>query len=74
MYGKRKYGRLHKPDAIQSEPIIPNSLPTFVCSKCKQIKLQSTGYSDIRLTLDIKPNPCYRICIACSTMLETWFK
>ena len=74
MYGKRKYGRLHKDKAEVVEPVAPVSLPTFICSKCKSIKLQASGYTDIFLTLEIHPKKPYRICTTCSVLLETWLK
>ena len=37
MYGKRKYGRQDK----SIEQSIDNSVPTFICSRCKKIYNQS---------------------------------
>ena len=70
-YGTHKYGRIHKDKPAPLESSISSSLPTFICSKCKILKLQSTGYVDILLYKSSRP---YRICTRCSLFLETWIK
>ena len=70
MYGKRKYGQ--NKVATSTNEIVSPGAPTFVCSKCKVLKLQSTGYSDICITLEFKSNKQCRICASCSMLLEAW--
>lgn len=69
MYGRKPYGRIDKP-VDKSE--VDSSGPTFLCSKCHRIKLQSTGYTDILLTPQVQSNKLYRICTDCSVLLKTW--
>ena len=68
MYGKKRYRPIQKP--LDQAP--PPSDPTFVCSKCQRIKLQTTGYTDISLTPQIQPTKNYRICTECSLLLQAW--
>jgi len=71
MYGKRRYRHNR---VIESE-VVPPGAPTFVCSKCKVLKLQSTGYTDISLILEeSKLHKPYRICTDCTTLLDAWIK
>ncbi len=67
MYGHKRYDRHIKP---VEQPAVGD--PTFVCSKCQIVKLQSTGYTDIFLTTQINPKKPYRICTDCSVLLQTW--
>lgn len=72
MYGHKRYGKTIKPTEQIAVPAVDSNTPTFVCSRCHRIKLQVSGYTDIFLTLQIKPNDLYRICVDCSVLLQTW--
>lgn len=71
MYGKRKYRPLQK--AMQ--PIVKDdSLPTFQCAKCKALKQQITGFTDLSVTQDGRVKILGRICSSCIILLETWVR
>ena len=73
-YGSRKYGKTSKPvEQLQTIPAL-NSTPTFVCSKCKQVRQLPPGHIDVFITVENKTKMGYKICWGCSVLLETWIK
>jgi hypothetical protein len=72
-YGKgNKYGR----SRVTQENVQPNppSIPTFICSHCGNIKIQS----DKTITLTAVKNSAIfisgRICEDCGKLLQDWVK
>lgn len=73
MYGKRRYRPISK--LVEQIPVVQQSSdPTFICSKCKQIRTLLPGHIDILITVANKANLGYKICWGCSVLLETWIK
>lgn len=71
MYGgKRKYGT-KKAVAIPS-PVPVEAQPTFICSKCKQLKNQKDGYLDIPIVELGRVTKIFRICNTCVLLLKMW--
>ena len=70
MYGRKKFRPISKPVEVVTP--VSQHLPTFICSKCKQIKTLLSGYSDINLTLDGSTKMQYRICKRCFDLLGAW--
>jgi hypothetical protein len=72
MYGRKKYRSLSK--SIEAVSQVDNSVPTFICSKCKQIRQSPPGHIDVLITVANKTNLGYKVCWGCSVLLETWMK
>jgi hypothetical protein len=72
MYGKKHYRQIIK----QTDPIaaIDSSIPTFVCSKCNQVRPLSPGHIDVHVTVENKTKLSCRLCWGCSVLLEAWMK
>lgn len=71
MYGKRLYGRKLPNDL---PPAVQPSQPTFLCIKCKAVKQQSIGFTDLSVMENGKVKILGRICHTCVILLETWVK
>ena len=67
MYGKKRYGRVNKP--AEQPKVVDNSVPTFVCPKCSNIK--NINMPHVELTILEKGQLlCYtKMCKNCSNWL-----
>jgi hypothetical protein len=73
MYGKRRYRPISK--SAEQVPVVQQSSdPTFICSKCKQVRPLPPGHIDILVTVENKTKMSYKICWGCSVLLENWIK
>lgn len=73
MYGHKRYGKTIKPKEL-IVPTIDSTSPTFICSKCKQIRQLAPGYTELLLTVENRTKMVYKICWGCSVLLEEWIK
>lgn len=67
-YGRRRYGRTVRPVT----PPDPSSVPTFICSHCGKVKIQSE--KTVTLTA-VKNNSVFlsgRICEDCGKLFQEW--
>lgn len=70
MYGSKKYRRISK----SVEQPVRNSVPTYICQKCKVVKFVSSPFSELSL-VENKHLICYtKICETCTTLLKAWIK
>lgn len=69
-YGKRRYGKVNK----QVEQPVDNSLPTYQCGKCKDLKTSNIPFAELSL-IENKQSIYYtKLCGSCAILLTTWLK
>jgi len=72
MYGKKKFRPISKP--IEQVPVVNNSNPTFICGKCKALRVTNNSFSELSL-LENSKLICYtKLCGPCTELLKTWIK
>jgi hypothetical protein len=70
MYGKKRYGRVNKP----IEQPVDNSIPTFFCEHCKQIKTINMPHIEITALDNGKLFMYTKMCKGCSELLVKWMR
>lgn len=71
MYGKKRYRALNKP---VEQPVVDNSVPTFVCPHCKLLKTIDMPHVELTALDNGKLFMYTKLCSPCAEILKTWIK
>ena len=72
MYGNRRYQRINKP--VEQPAIVDNSVPTFLCPHCNQVKTINNPYIELSALDNGKIFIYTKMCAPCSELLKAWIK
>jgi hypothetical protein len=71
MYGQRRYQRPNKP---VEQPVVDNSVPTFLCPHCNQVKTINNPYVELSALENGKLFMYTKMCSSCAELLKAWLK
>lgn len=71
MYGRRSYNKSIKP---VEQPKVNNSIPTYICGKCKVVKNLSVPFSELSLIENTKLIVYTKVCGSCTELIKTWIR